>query len=219
MLNTTVNLWRKLPDTNEIEYHKVTSTAFPSLPMTQASDRVYWTTEDLKLLPDSSNRYEIIDGHLLMTRAPHWKHQKAIGQTYSILNTWSETSQLGETVPTPGVIFDDADNVIPDVVWISHQRLAAGVDEEGHFTIAPELIIEVLSPGTQNERRDRETKLKLYAERGVQEYWILDWRIQQLEVYRRQGAPLKLVLTLFPQDMLTSPILPDFSCVVADFFR
>ena len=187
--------------------------------MTQASDRVRWTTEDLKLLPESSSRYEIIDGNLLMTRAPHWKHQKAIGQTYSILNAWSETSQLGETVPTPGVIFDDADNVIPDVVWISHGRLAAGVDEEGHFTIAPELIVEVLSPGTQNERRDRETKLKLYAERGVQEYWILDWRTQQLEVYRRQDAFLRLAATLFPQDTLTSPLLPDFCCAVAEFFR
>lgn len=187
--------------------------------MTQASDRVRWTTEDLKLLPDSSNRYEIIDGHLLMTRAPHWKHQKAIVKASRILDTWSEASQLGETVATPGVIFDDADNVIPDVVWISHQRLAAGVDEEGHFTIAPELIVEVLSPGTQNERRDRETKLKLYAERGVQEYWILDWRTQQLEVYCRQDALLSLVATLFSSDVLTSPILPNFSCAVAEFFR
>jgi len=154
-----------------------------------------------------------------MTRAPHWKHQKAIVKASRILDTWAETTQLGETVATPGVIFDDADNVIPDVVWISHQRLAAGVDEEGHFTIAPELIVEVLSPGTQNERRDRETKLKLYAERGVQEYWILDWRTQQLEVYRRQDALLKLVSTLFSQDILTSSLLPDFSCAVAEFFR
>ncbi|UBF29210.1 Uma2 family endonuclease [Kovacikia minuta CCNUW1] len=187
--------------------------------MTQASDRVYWTTEDLKLLPDSSNRYEIIDGRLLMTRAPHWKHQKVIVKASRILDTWAEASQLGETVATPGVIFDEADNVIPDVVWISYQRLATGVDEDGHFTIAPELIVEVLSPGTQNERRDRETKLKLYAERGVQEYWILDWRIQQLEIYRRQDALLKLVVTLFPQDVLTSSTLPGFSCVVTEFFR
>jgi Uma2 family endonuclease len=190
-----------------------------SLAMTPATDRVYWTTEDLKLLPESSNRYEIIDGQLLMTRAPHWKHQKAIGQAYSLLNAWSCASKLGETVPTPGVIFDDADNVIPDVVWISYERLAAGVDEEGHFTIAPELIVEVLSPGTQNERRDRETKLKLYAERGVQEYWILDWRIQQLEVYRRQNALLHLMATLFATDILTSPLLPGFNCSVAEFFR
>ena len=187
--------------------------------MTQAFDRVHWTTEDLKLLPDSSNRYEIIDGHLIMTRAPHWKHQKAIVKASRILDTWSEESQLGETVATPGVIFDDADNVIPDVIWISHERLESGVDEEGHFTVAPELIVEVLSPGTQNERRDRETKLKLYAERGVQEYWILDWRIKQLEVYTRQDALLSLRVTLFAQDTLTSRILPDFTCLVADFFR
>lgn len=187
--------------------------------MSQATNRVHWTTEDLKLLPESSNRYEIIDGHLLMTRAPHWKHQKAIVKASRILDTWSETSQLGETVATPGVIFDDADNVIPDVIWISNERLEVGVDDEGHFTIAPELIIEVLSPGTQNEKRDRETKLKLYAERGVQEYWILDWRTQQLEVYRRQDAVLKLVVTLFAQDRLTSPLLPEFDCAVAEFFR
>jgi Uma2 family endonuclease len=187
--------------------------------MTQASDRVRWTTEDLKLLPESSSRYEIIDGQLLMTRAPHWKHQKVIVKASRILDTWSETSRLGETVSTPGVLFDDADNVIPDVIWISHERLASGVDEEGHFTIAPELIIEVLSPGTQNERRDRETKVKLYAERGVQEYWILDWRTRQLEVYCRQGALLRLVQTLFAQDTLTSSILPGFSCAVAEFFR
>ncbi len=195
------------------------STSHSALPMTQAPDRVHWTTEDLKLLPDSSNRYEIIDGHLLMTRAPHWKHQKVIGQAYQLLNLWSITSQLGQAVPTPGVIFTDADNVIPDVVWISNERLATGVDEEGHFTIAPDLIVEVLSPGTQNERRDREVKLKLYAERGVKEYWILDWRSQQLEVYCRQAALLRLVATLFAEDTLTSAILPDFSSSVAEFFR
>ncbi len=190
-----------------------------SLAMTSTTDRVYWTTEDLQLLPESSNRYEIIDGQLLMTRAPHWKHQKVIVKASRILDAWAEATKLGETVATPGVIFDDADNVIPDLVWISHERLAAGVDEEGHFTIAPELIVEVLSPGTQNERRDRETKLKLYAERGVKEYWILDWRLQQLEVYRRQNALLHLVATLFAADILTSPLLPDFSCDVAEFFR
>lgn len=64
----------------------------------------------------------------------------------------------------------DPGNTIPDAVWIRKKRLAIALDENGHLTISPELIVEVLSPGTQNEQRDRETKLKLYAERGVQEY-------------------------------------------------
>ncbi|NEZ55229.1 Uma2 family endonuclease [Adonisia turfae] len=186
--------------------------------MTQSINRVRWTTEDLKRLPDSSNRYEIIDGRLLMTRAPHWKHQKVISNVVRVLNTWSDTSNLGEAVPTPGVIFEDADNVIPDVVWISYERLSVGLDDEGHLTIAPELMVEVLPAGKQNQERDRETKVKLYSERGVQEYWILDWRAQQLEVYRREDGLLKLMNTLFPQDSLKSPILPGFTCQVEVFF-
>jgi Uma2 family endonuclease len=183
-----------------------------------ATDRIRWTSADLELLPESSNRYEIIDGELLVTRAPHWGHQNAIVNTAAELRDWSISTGLGKTVPTPGVIFSDADNVIPDVVWISKERLAIALDENGHLTIAPELIVEVLSPGTQNERRDRETKLKLYAERGVQEYWILDWRVQQVEVYRRERSLLKLVATLFPADELSSPLLPGFICPVSRLF-
>ncbi len=187
--------------------------------MSQTTDeRVRWTTADLELLPESSNRYEIIDGELFATRAPHWKHQKAASRAGSALDAWSLSTGLGETVQAPGVIFSDADNVIPDVVWISNERLANGLDEAGHLTLAPELIVEVLSSGTNNERRDRETKLKLYTERGVQEYWILDWQVQQVEVYRRQQALLKLVCTLFASDTLTSPLLPGFECLVDRLF-
>jgi Uma2 family endonuclease len=182
------------------------------------NDRVRWTTSDLELLPESSNRYEIIDGELFVTKAPHWGHQKASGNAYAELRDWSIKTGLGEAVQAPGVLFSDADNVIPDVVWIRTERLANGLDEAGHLTIAPDLIVEVLSPGTQNERRDREAKLKLYTERGVQEYWILDWRSQQVEVYRRENARLKIVCTLFVSDTLISPLLPDFTCVVQRLF-
>jgi Uma2 family endonuclease len=183
-----------------------------------ATDRIRWTSADLELLPDSSNRYEIIDGELLVTRAPHWGHQKAVVNTSAELRDWTIATGLGQTVSAPGIIFSDADNVIPDLVWISQERLAIGLDEKGHLTIAPELIVEVLSPGTQNERRDRETKLKLYAERGVQEYWILDWRVEQVEVYRRERSRLQLVATLFPADELSSPLLPGFTCAVSRLF-
>jgi Uma2 family endonuclease len=187
--------------------------------MSQITDlSLRWTTADLDLLPDSSNRYEIIDGDLLVTKAPHWGHQKAITNTAAELRDWSYATGLGETVSAPGIIFTDADNVIPDLVWISQERLATALDDAGHLTVAPELIVEVLSPGVDNERRDRETKLKLYTSRGVQEYWILDWRLKQVEVYRRQSRMLQLVCTLFPEDSLTSPLLPGFTCDVARLF-
>ena len=92
------------------------------------------------------------------------------------------------------------------------------IDEQGHLTGAPELVVEVLSESKQDRRRDREAKLKLYSSRGVQEYWLADWRSRQVEVYRRETAQLKLVATLFSNDTVTSPLLPGFSCLVERFF-
>lgn len=187
--------------------------------MSQTTDeRVRWTTADLELMPDNGNRYEIIDGKLFVSRAPHWKHQEACGRIFSALDSWSQLTGLGRAAINPGIIFSDADNVIPDVVWASNEKLTNLLDDAGHLTAAPELVVEVLSPGVENERRDREAKLKLYSTRGVQAYWIVDWQQQQIEVYRRERAMLGLAATLFVQDELTCPLLPGFNCSVTQFF-
>lgn len=183
------------------------------------ANTIRWTSADLDLLEaDEWKRYEIVDGELFVTRAPHIGHQDAVGRIYARLLLWSEQTGLGEPFITPGMIFTDADNVIPDVIWVSKERLTALVDNEGHLTGAPELIVEVLSPGNTNERRDREAKLKLYSIKGVQEYWIVDWRLRQVEVYQRQESQLRAIGTLFTSDEITSPLLPEFRCKVERFF-
>ncbi|MCG8366801.1 MAG: Uma2 family endonuclease [Pseudanabaenales cyanobacterium] len=187
--------------------------------MSQTADRVRWTIRDLEVLPQSQGvRYELIDGELFVTRSPHRKHQQVTGKIYSALDAWSEASGLGVAIPAPGIIPSDADNVIPDVVWVSQERLALIEDEAGHLTKFPELIVEVLSPGDNNIRRDREAKLKLYSVQGVEEYWIADRLGKRLEVYRRENGKLVLVVTLLARDELTSPLLPGFHCSVSRFF-
>ncbi|MEX0272644.1 Uma2 family endonuclease [Leptolyngbyaceae cyanobacterium UHCC 1019] len=184
------------------------------------SEKVRWTTADLDLLAaDEWKRYEIIDGELFVTRAPHFRHQSIILNICAELRDWSDKTQLGEAFPTPGIIFSDADNVIPDAIWISVERIERFTDEAGHFIGAPELIVEVLSPGATNERRDREAKLKLYSSQGVEEYWIVNREHQQIEVYRRENAVLKRTATYNAQDRITSTILPGFECLVQRFFR
>ena len=78
--------------------------------------------------------------------------------------------------------------------------------------------MEILSPGTENERRDREAKLRLYSVRGVQEYWIADYLTKQVEVYRRNQAQLLLVATFIGTDTISSPLLPGFACAISSFF-
>ncbi len=184
-----------------------------------ATSSVRWTTADLAIFEgDRANRYEIIEGDLFVTRAPDWKHQAVCVNIGTLLKLWSDQSGLGEAAINPGIVFSESDNVIPDVVWASHQRLERLLDEAGHLTAAPELVVEVLSPGKANERRDREAKLKLYSIRGVLEYWIVSWQEQVVEVYRRENEVLRPVATLYSQDQLTSPVLPGFSSIVSKFF-
>ncbi|CAN1210940.1 Putative restriction endonuclease domain-containing protein [Tumidithrix helvetica PCC 7403] len=178
-----------------------------------------WTTRDLEALPDDEwVRREIIDGELFVTRAPHFGHQRAGFRVGYLLELWSESTGLGTVIPTPGVIYTDTDNVIPDLVWVSRDRLALLLDEAGHLTGSPELVIEILSEGSTNEQRDRSAKLKLYSQQGVCEYWIVNWQLKQVEVYLREDAKLTLIATLFEKDELTSPLLPNFYCRVAQFF-
>jgi Uma2 family endonuclease len=172
-----------------------------------------FTTRDLDLLPDDEwLRYEIIDGELHVSTAPNMPHQYASSMLAAILVAWCGESDAGVTLTTPGVIFAPDDNVIPDVVWISRERFPHVWDDGGHMKAAPDLAIEVLSPGRESERRDRELKLALYSRHGVKEYWIVDWRLRSVQVYRREQQSLRIAETLSGGDTLTSPMLPGFAC-------
>jgi Uma2 family endonuclease len=175
------------------------------------SQSVRWTSADLELFPDDGKRYEVIDGELHVAKAPHANHQGTCARIVSSLDVWDQRMGLGRTFVGPGIIFSPENDVIPDIAWIRRDRLAATMDSAGHFRVAPDLVVEVLSPGTENEQRDRQAKLKLYSVRGVLEYWIVDWRLRLVEVYRRSDLALALVGTLQEVDTITSPILPGFA--------
>jgi Uma2 family endonuclease len=185
-----------------------------------ANEEKRWTINDLERLPDNAwLSYEIIDGELFISKSPHLRHQRACGKILRPLDDWSEPNGIGEAFLNPEIIFSDADMVIPDVIWISNDRLAEVLDDSGHLTGAPELVVEVLSPGRENERRDKEAKLMLYSKKGVQEYWIAQWELQQVEVYRRGAEGLELIETLKDDDELSSPLMPGFNCAVTLFFN
>ncbi|HZO30012.1 MAG TPA: Uma2 family endonuclease [Chloroflexota bacterium] len=172
-----------------------------------------YTSRDLDLLPHvEGTRYEIINGELHVSSQPSWRHQRAASRICTALTNWSDETGLGEPTAAPGVIFAEDDDVAPDIVWISTASLEVGLDSAGHLTLAPDLIVEVLSPGSTNVRRDRVLKLDLYSRQGVKEYWIVDCRLRTVDVYRRGSSALELVATLADDDALTSPLLPGFSC-------
>jgi Uma2 family endonuclease len=179
---------------------------------------LHWTSRDLELLPDDGSRYEIIDGELYVAKQPDWQHQLAGFRLGFLLQVWNEQSQAGLVNLTPAIIFADDTNVVPDMIWISQERLKTALHKDGKLHNAPELVVEVLSPGPENERRDREVKVKLYSRRNVKEYWVVNWQERTLEVYRREDAVLTLEKTLEETDVLQSPLLPGFTCKVSQIF-
>jgi Uma2 family endonuclease len=181
-----------------------------------------WTVEMLNAMPtEEGKRYEIIDGELHVTTQPHFNHQRLSARFAQVLLNWCIPEGLGDVIPAPGIIFDPANGVAPDVVWVSAANMPLIMGANGKLFAAPDLVIEILSPGNANQTRDRVDKLNLYSGRGVGEYWIASWQERFIEVYRRASAsaPLTLAGTLQADDTLTSPLLPGFSCPLQSLFN
>ena len=177
-----------------------------------------WTSTELEMFPENGLLYEIIAGELFVSKQPHWHHQGTCSNIVAEIIQWIRSGGGGQVVAAPGVIFDEENDVAPDVVWVSQERLPAILGEDGKLHGAPDLVVEVVSPGAANIRRDREAKLELYSQRGVLEYWVADWRAKSLEAYRREGNALNLAATLGAEDELKSPLLPGFKVPLARLF-
>lgn len=175
------------------------------------------TVADLDTMPEDGNRYEVIEGEIFVSCSPSLTHQSVSGSIFMGVKTYLITDPIGEVWSTPGVIFSEYSGVIPDLVFVSNQRLDEIASGE-RITGAPDLIIEIVSPGAENARRDRTAKRQLYGRYGVKEYWIVDFVNRIIEIYQLQGSMLQLVSSLTDKDEITSSVLPGYRCRVDTIF-
>ena len=149
--------------------------------MPAAVDR-YWTAEDVRALPDDNNRYECIDGELLVTPAPRVLHQTALRDMYEAIRSFVFAEHLGELLWSPADIeLEPAALVQPDLFVARHKE--AGRRFRSWTDIAGlRLAVEVLSPSTA--RYDRVVKRAFYLRAGVEEYWIVDLDARLVERWR-----------------------------------
>lgn len=176
------------------------------------------TIADLDCTPDDGNKYELIEGEIYMSRTPSLTHQITLHNFEMALGSYVAVDPIGMVVPGPGVIFDDYNGVIPDIVFFSNKRRAV-IAAHDRLTGAPDLVIEIISPGAENERRDRVLKRRIYGKFGVKEYWIVDFVNRSVEVYRLAGDELELAATFVGEDELTSVVLPGFRAKLTQLFR
>src|SRR5918992_6111341 len=150
-----------------------------------------WKSKDLDRLPDEPFlTYEIIDGELIVSRQPHLRHGIIIitvGQYFRP----AVRALGGLVIAEPGIVWGDEaeDNVAPDLAIIMPDRLhlASGRALSG----TPNIVMEVVSEGSVET--DYVRKRALYARTGAQEYWIIDWRQQLIEVWTFTESPARAV--------------------------
>lgn len=146
-----------------------------------AMPATHWTPEMVRALPHDGNRYEVIDGELLVTPAPTLRHQDAVSAMASLLRPYVSANGVGHMIVSPAdVTFDDGSLVQPDVFVAP---LIAGRRPRDWSDVKTLLLaVEVLSPSTA--RADRRVKLRLYQRNRVPEYWIVDADARLVERWR-----------------------------------
>src|SRR6266850_5819608 len=154
------------------------------------------TVADLDAFPDDDgNRYELIGGELFVSRAPGIPHQRVLHNLQMEFGSYLKANPIGILVPGAGAIFSDYDAVIPDLAFVRYERWDQVVTGE-KFTGAVDLVVEILSPGTQNRRRDISAKRQLYGKYGVREYWIVDSENLSVLIFRLQEHILEEIATI-----------------------
>jgi len=177
------------------------------------------TIDDWEAMPHGDgNRYEIIEGELFVSCSPGIPHQIVSDNLIVLLRNFLKLNRIGTAVSTPGLILSDNSGVIPDLVYFSNESRER-VRSRDRLTSAPDVVIEILSKGAENTRRDRIVKRRLYATHGVPEYWIIDCLNRTVEIYRLHGRSLELDTIFGVEDELSTDSLPGFACAVSDIFE
>ena len=179
---------------------------------------VKFTYDDLRNFPADGKRHELIDGEHYVTPSPGTKHQIVSMNLTGALIDFLKHDPLGALFAAPlDVLLSELDVVEPDLFYVSREH--ADLVEEAHLRGAPDLVVEILSPGTR--KTDEITKRKLYERYGVAEYWVVDPELESIKVYRRRDEHTftrAAELSVETGDSLTTPLLPGFSVALSRIF-
>jgi Uma2 family endonuclease len=180
--------------------------------MVTAKPAIRLTYADYCLTPDDE-RYELLDGELLMAPAPIESHQIAVMELGTLLHTFVKARGLGQVFSAPyDVVLSETDVVQPDLLFVSNER--AHIRTPVNIRGAPDLVVEILSPSTAS--RDWRDKLDLYAEYGVKEYWLVDPDARTVTVLLLEAGAFAEVARYGAGQTLTSPTLAGFTTNLDD---
>ena len=171
--------------------------------MTQPNPRARFTVADYMATPEGT-RYQLLDGELILAPAPTTRHQRLLIRIFLALERVVGVDTLGEVFLAPtDVVLSDTDVAQPDILFVSNAR--SSIITEANLQGAPDLVVEILFPGTA--QHDRGYKVALYGRHGVREYWLVDPVAETVEVLNEGRQGLALTATYSRGQALASQTL------------
>ena len=174
------------------------------------------TRHDYEEMPPGPPYYQVIEGDLVMSPSPNIYHQAIVTRICTLLMQFLEKKPLGEVLIAPLDVFLSEINVYqPDVIFVSNQRRSI-LTEQG-LEGPPDLVVEVLSPGTA--RFDKGSKRKVYARAGVEELWLVDAEARLIHVYQLTKDAETPAATYDERAVFTTSLLPGLHLKAASIFK
>lgn len=171
------------------------------------------TATDLARLPDTAERHELVKGRLRTMAPPGYAHGRRVLRLGRLLDDYARAHGGGEVAVEAGFLLAQNPDTVraPDVAFVTAQRLPGEAEASGYFHGAPDLAVEVVSPGdTMPEVLE---KVHEYLEAGCGLVWVVENRTKSITAYRPGGS----AHVFRDNDELTAEdVLPGFRVRVAD---
>ena len=175
------------------------------------------TADDLLRLDSEGVRGELIRGVLCETMSAGQRHGKIVVNLVMELGVFVKAGRLGTLVASDSGVWleRDPDTVRePDIAFTSVDRLPLGEDLPGYAEVAPDLVVEIVSPS--DSRRAVHDKAQMWLHNGVRLVWVVHPDTRTVDTHHESGA----FATLGADDSLDGmDVLPDFRCAVSAVFE
>jgi Uma2 family endonuclease len=173
--------------------------------------------ELLEMPTGMGKRYELVSGELRMMSPSNWRHGKVTGRLHGLLWRHVDENDLGLVfgAETGFRLSSNPDTVrAPDIAFIAKRNIPEQLPADGFWPGAPDLAVEVLSPGDRTGEVDE--KIEAWLTAGAMGVWIVDPKLRTVTIYQPED---NVDVRAVGQTLDGGNVVPGFSCPVAEPFR